>query len=172
MDERRWYKTKGRCRRMFLVDLPRFYAQNRISHEKLSDFNKKITSIRWTVQKLCNFCATIFSQIHKVKNSRKSGVKSHFCKGHFHANWVIAKLFQNFENIFPCFFLMWGSNLLWYMPPSRHFTKTRYCRVKSLYTGHFTLKFRVKYAMCLKAKMWIPLPPRGGCVWQQIWTTH
>ena len=67
---------------------------------------------------------------------------------------------------------MCGSNLLWYIPPSRHFTKTRYCRVKSLYTGHFTLKFRVKYAMCLKAKMWIPLPPRGGCVWQQIWTTH
>ena len=67
---------------------------------------------------------------------------------------------------------MCGSNLLWYIPPSRHFTKTRYYRVKSLYTGHFTLKFRVKYAMCLKAKMWIPLPPRGGCVWQQIWTTH
>ena len=114
------------------------------------------------------FALQSFRKIHKVKNSRKSGVKSSFCKGHFHANWAIAKSFQNFENIF----LMCGSNLLWYIPPSRHFTKTRYCRVKSLYTGHFTLKFRVKYATCHEAKMWIPLPPRVGCVWQQIWTTH
>ena len=105
----------------------------------------------------------LFAKFAKVKNSRKSGVKSNFSKGHFHANWAIAKLFQNFEKYFWCL-LMCGSNLLWYIPPTRHFTKTRYCRVKSHDTWHFTLKFRVKYGTYQKAKIWIPLSPRGGYV--------
>ena len=41
---------------MFPFILPRFYVQNRILREKLCDFKKKLTSIRPSVQKLCNYC--------------------------------------------------------------------------------------------------------------------
>ena len=71
---------------MFLVNLPRFYVQNRISREKLSDLKKKLPQSDEPFKSYAIFALQSFRKIHKVKDSRKSGVKSSFCKGHFHAN--------------------------------------------------------------------------------------
>ena len=52
---RSWNNIKERCRRKFPLISARFFAKNHILLKKLCDFKKKITSIRPTVQKLCNF---------------------------------------------------------------------------------------------------------------------